>query len=1230
MTTRTFIYSDDKSNKFWTIEVKGNGYTVKFGKTGTDGQTQTKEFADEAACRIAAEKIISEKIRKGYVEQRDGLPVATAAATPKVEKPVMKSTEKPVTPIVAVQKEEPAPVETQPDAAGNRGHRRFVYQDGRTHKFWNIERKGLEVIISFGVWGKKAKTNSKSHESEERAAKEMLKALNKKAGEGYMEVTPGAIPLPDISELVAYEPLAIDGVNNMLVDVYDFGYSIDSLDRLIRNICAQGRFGEVTEEQIVATMETIVVNRGKRLQILCIAEDHHEQNIAVFTPELVKKPKTVEPIASPKGGKVTKKMIKQMINAIKDRQVDDVRTLVEYGVTGHDGDDDAVFVYAILSKNPDIIKLIVPTLTHYTVACGSLRNYHRTLTSTLVDRKTHELVKTALDAGYDLKKDPYFFENIGRIDDMKVADLVFSIRPLSEDTEGKAMVAALDNYNPELVAYLLDHNANLSGYNNETGDFVMHYVLNPGGKFCNLELVKRFVEQGASLNVTSLGAMDWYKMDEAPRKGGGQTPLMQALSYSKYDYQSKLPKEIEEYVRQIDKSEVTAPQAFEAARAGQLPVMKEFVEKNGADVRDGNGATLLHHVMLQNDNTQNCAFADYLLSKGADINAVDNDGRTPLFYVDLDMDYAGGANIIGFLASRGADLNHEDKQGFTPIMFHATARPERPADETDENTIGRSVYAGRAFALRSLTHAGADLNRTFEDGKNIFHHLLALPTFFEDDEIIELMMKKGGDVNQKDNHGRTALHYATVHEYCGVRDRVDCYVKYGKADLNSQDELGNTPLHTLLIGDDRYSIDTLIRHGANPTIPNNEGKTAEDLMRELGNYDSHARALAEYHAAPPETRAVEHKWKPTQINAPQTRFDRLRLEIVGSMLLPNHGHGEADSLFTAGKNRLVGRDLHDRYTCIDTLTGQIMWQDKLYGGHNHAFYSEQDDVLYSGHDDKEVAAVDPQTGKVLWTVFIARSYYTFQSPFTEYKNLLVFHSRQSVYGVNKESHKVQWKVKLKGWLGSSKHNVWRNFYIVQNEDGGAPYFYLVNMDTGLVEHTWQAEKGYKNHSDGHVVGDKLWYISDDGSVCRLNLETGVQEEAVLATKYIHDPKALVVNEFNYVAGKFYFDIHLMRHDGEEDGMYVCSEDMQIERVASSMGSWLFSESKLHGSTLYYTMPGKIISLSLDDFTEEEMIVPTFSGMDIVESNLCIHDNYMFIAQLGGNENEDRQIIWIIE
>ncbi|NJO47980.1 MAG: WGR domain-containing protein [Oscillatoriales cyanobacterium RM2_1_1] len=66
--TREFHYSDSKSHKFWRISSTDASHTVQYGKIGTKGQTQTKEFSSEAEAQKSAEKLIQDKLRKGYVE----------------------------------------------------------------------------------------------------------------------------------------------------------------------------------------------------------------------------------------------------------------------------------------------------------------------------------------------------------------------------------------------------------------------------------------------------------------------------------------------------------------------------------------------------------------------------------------------------------------------------------------------------------------------------------------------------------------------------------------------------------------------------------------------------------------------------------------------------------------------------------------------------------------------------------------------------------------------------------------------------------------------------------------------------------------------------------------------------------------------------------------------------------------------------------------------------------
>jgi predicted DNA-binding WGR domain protein len=65
---KTFSYRDENSDKFWTVDVEGKTLTVIFGKTGTAGRTNIKEFESNADAQKEVDKLIKEKTRKGYIE----------------------------------------------------------------------------------------------------------------------------------------------------------------------------------------------------------------------------------------------------------------------------------------------------------------------------------------------------------------------------------------------------------------------------------------------------------------------------------------------------------------------------------------------------------------------------------------------------------------------------------------------------------------------------------------------------------------------------------------------------------------------------------------------------------------------------------------------------------------------------------------------------------------------------------------------------------------------------------------------------------------------------------------------------------------------------------------------------------------------------------------------------------------------------------------------------------
>jgi uncharacterized protein (TIGR02996 family) len=76
---RTFTFSGGKSSRFWNIELKRKSFTVSFGRIGTKGQSRKKTFPSAAKARQAYDKLIQEKLARGYTETRPQAAPAPAA-----------------------------------------------------------------------------------------------------------------------------------------------------------------------------------------------------------------------------------------------------------------------------------------------------------------------------------------------------------------------------------------------------------------------------------------------------------------------------------------------------------------------------------------------------------------------------------------------------------------------------------------------------------------------------------------------------------------------------------------------------------------------------------------------------------------------------------------------------------------------------------------------------------------------------------------------------------------------------------------------------------------------------------------------------------------------------------------------------------------------------------------------------------------------------------------------
>ncbi len=133
MNQRSLRYTDGKSDKFWTIVLEDCCHTVQYGRTGTAGQKQTKDFPTTAAALKSYEKLVAEKLKKGYCEEGSiAIPQVEVVAEKSVK--VAKSKTRTVETAIEV-----APVPLVPQT--------LIYPPERTIAleeqdwFWNKSRK---------------------------------------------------------------------------------------------------------------------------------------------------------------------------------------------------------------------------------------------------------------------------------------------------------------------------------------------------------------------------------------------------------------------------------------------------------------------------------------------------------------------------------------------------------------------------------------------------------------------------------------------------------------------------------------------------------------------------------------------------------------------------------------------------------------------------------------------------------------------------------------------------------------------------------------------------------------------------------------------------------------------------------------------------------------------------------------------------------------------------------
>jgi predicted DNA-binding WGR domain protein len=65
-------FEEGTSSKFWRARVEGKTLYVNYGKIGSAGQTQVKDFGDGSGAQKEYDKLVREKRKKGYTDTGGG------------------------------------------------------------------------------------------------------------------------------------------------------------------------------------------------------------------------------------------------------------------------------------------------------------------------------------------------------------------------------------------------------------------------------------------------------------------------------------------------------------------------------------------------------------------------------------------------------------------------------------------------------------------------------------------------------------------------------------------------------------------------------------------------------------------------------------------------------------------------------------------------------------------------------------------------------------------------------------------------------------------------------------------------------------------------------------------------------------------------------------------------------------------------------------------------------
>lgn len=217
-----------------------------------------------------------------------------------------------------------------------------------------------------------------------------------------------------------------------------------------------------------------------------------------------------------------------------------------------------------------------------------------------------------------------------------------------------------------------------------------------------------------------------------------------------------------------------------------LDIKKKYEQKNDANI-----------LLLAMPYDSGLVITDYLISKGLDLNSVDNDGLTAFHYASQ----IGIVENLKELKKRG--VKYDDR-----ALIVASKGTYRSANSLD-------TYQYLIEELKISPKA------TDESGKNVLHSIVRKK---DQTEVVAYFLKKGVDVNTMDKDGNTPFMLAAGADNFEVVELMLPAANLKK--VNAQNKKGETALMMAVERGNANTVDVLLKSGADANLKDKEGNTA--------------------------------------------------------------------------------------------------------------------------------------------------------------------------------------------------------------------------------------------------------------------------------------------------------------------------------------------------------------------------------------------------------------------